>query len=109
VTVTELLDICRARGVELTAAGDRLWLRGPAGAVDDALRGELGAQKAKLIGLLVATCPHCGRPTDEKRRCWHCHDRGCEVCGRPTGSAFLAQCVCCGLTGADQPNRSCPE
>ena len=98
MTVTDLLDTCRARGVELTAAGDRLMLRGPARAVDDALRGELAAHKAKLIAILVATRPECKRPTDGKRRCWSCHNRGCEVCGRPTGSAFIAQCVCCGLS-----------
>jgi hypothetical protein len=100
VTVTEVLDLCRARGIELTAAGDRLWLRGPAGAVDDALRGELGAYNAKLIAVLIATCPECKRPTDAKRRCWHCHNRSCEVCGRPTGSAFLARCICCDFTDA---------
>jgi hypothetical protein len=104
VSVTELLDVCRARGVELTAAGDRLWLRGPAEAVDDAIRGELGAHKAKLIAALVPTCPECNRPTDEKRRCWSCHNRGCKVCGRPTGSAFIAKCVCCGFTCANHLN-----
>ena len=106
MTASDVLDVCRVRGVELTAAGDRLWLRGPAGAVDDTLRVELGVHKVKLIAVLVATCPECKRPTDEKRRCWQCHNRGCEMCGRPTGSAFIAQCVCCGLTGGGQGGTS---
>lgn len=98
MTATELLDECRARGVELTAVGDRLRLSGPAGAVEDALRAKLRARKTDLVAALTSTCPGCQRPIDEKRRCWHCHYRACGTCGRPTGSAFLARCICCDLT-----------
>jgi hypothetical protein len=98
VNVAVLLDTCRARGIELTASGQRLWLRGPACAVDDALRNELRTHKAELIAKLTSNCPGCRRPTDEKGRCWHCHDRQCETCGKPTGSAFISRCICCDLT-----------
>lgn len=45
----------------------------------------------------VDVCPKCKRPTDEKRRCWHCCDRPCVGCDRATGSAFLSLCDSCGL------------
>jgi len=40
------------------------------------------------------SCPNCRQKLDEKQRCWRCHDRIC-VCGRMTGSAFLATCLQC--------------
>lgn len=86
-TATELLDECRRRRVVVTAAGDRLRVRGPVGTVDDALRSVLITHKAE--------CRTCHRPTDEKRRCWDCHDRACEGCGKQTGSAFMANCWPC--------------
>ncbi len=44
-------------------------------------------------------CSGCGRPRDEKRRCWKCCDRWCEDCGvRLTGSAFIALCAICAHT-----------
>jgi hypothetical protein len=96
-TVAELLAECGRRGVVVTAVGDRLRVRGPVGAVK-ALRSVLIAHKPEIIAAL-ARCPSCRQPTDDKRRCWHCHDRACERCGRQTGSAFIAHCVACGLTG----------
>lgn len=50
-------------------------------------------------GELIAPdqCPDCKRPRDQKRRCWHCHNRACENCGRPTSSAFLARCITCDM------------
>ena len=95
MNATELLAECRRRRVVVTAAADRLRVRGPAGEVDDALRSVLIAHKAELITTLAAECPTCHRPTDDKRRCWHCHDRACEGCGRQTGSAFIANCWPC--------------
>ena len=94
-TATELLDECRRRRVVVTAAGDRLRVRGPVGTVDDALRSVLVAHKAEVIATLAAECRTCHRPTDEKRRCWDCHDRACEGCGRQTGGAFIANCLVC--------------
>ena len=99
MTPASVLELCRSRGVELTVAGDRLWIRGPAAAVDDTLRAELGTHKRELIQVIIATCPECKRPTDRKRRCWSCHNRSCELCGKPTGSAFIALCICCDLNG----------
>jgi hypothetical protein len=40
-------------------------------------------------------CSGCGRPRDEKLRCWKCHDRPCRDCGRLTGSAFIQLCLQC--------------
>lgn len=42
-----------------------------------------------------AICAGCGRPRDEKGRCWKCQDRPCCDCGRLTGSAFIEQCNRC--------------
>ncbi len=43
-------------------------------------------------------CRWCGKPVDEKGRCWakKCFSRPCEGCGRNTGSAFIANCFPCG-------------
>jgi hypothetical protein len=79
----------------LTAAGGRLKYRAPVGAVDEELKAEVLAHKGELIALILVACPTCHRPTDGKRRCWHCCDRACEGCGRQTGSAFIANCWPC--------------
>ncbi len=91
-----ILARCRENGIELRADGDHLRLRGPA-AGREKVRALIAAHKPELLALLTAPpCPACGKTTDEKRRCWGCHDRPCEVCGRPTGSAFIATCAPCG-------------
>lgn len=38
----------------------------------------------------------CGRLYDDRRCCWKCCDRPCEICGKKTGSAFIRRCVACG-------------
>jgi hypothetical protein len=98
MTAEDVLAACRSRGVELSAAGDRLRFRAPVGAVDADLRSALAEYKAKLVAVIVAACPLCRRPTDAKRRCWSCHNRSCEVCGAGTGSAFIATCIRCDLS-----------
>ena len=105
MNAAEVIDVCRARGVELTTAAGRLRFRAPAGAVDGPLRAELVARRDELIGLLAATCPGCRRPYPDssdaaKRRCWKCGHRACESCGKPTGSLFIGYCITCDLAGA---------
>jgi hypothetical protein len=104
MTPAELLADLRGRGFEVTAAG--AWLRvRPASRLTsadrDAIRGRLPLLVALAVG--VQACPRCSRTVDERRRCWHCCDRACEGCGRPTGSAFIANCLACdcGRTEAD--------
>src|SRR4051812_13204987 len=99
-----LLERCRAAGVTLTAEGETIRFRAPPGALTADLRAMLSVHKAELLGLLRGPdttvephCPSCRRSVDAKRRCWHCHDRACEQCGRPTSSAFLALCLLCDM------------
>ena len=107
MTPTELLAACKARGASLATAAGRLRFAGPTPAVAE-LRPLLAACKDDLIrALLAGPCPRCGRPFQPRdvaaRVCWWCHDRPCEGCGSPTGSAFLTSCITCDLTGRVTP------
>ena len=96
LTAPELLAALRSRGVGLETDGRRLRWR-PVTLVDADTATAIVSLKAELIALVLPkSCPGCGRQTDEKRRCWKCNDRRCEGCGRPTGSAFIANCIRCG-------------
>jgi hypothetical protein len=99
-----LLEQCSAAGVELTAEGETLRFRARRGALTPDLRSLLSAQKRELLAALRGRdetpngrCPTCQRPVDEKKRCWHCNDRACERCGRPTSSTYLALCLPCDM------------
>jgi hypothetical protein len=87
---------CRVLGVELFAAADALRFRSPGGRFSDELKASIRLYKPEIVRLIRSACPTCGRPVDDKARCWVCHDRQCVGCGRPTGSAFIASCVSCG-------------
>ena len=95
MTATDVLALCRDRGVSLSRRGDRLNFRGPPGAVDVNLRALLLEHKSRLLELVG--CPECNRPLNDGR-CWWCHFRRCSRCrARSTGSAFLAVCLACEL------------
>lgn len=101
VTPADLLAGLRAGGFTVAATGDRLRVS-PASRLSAtdraAIRGHLSAL-VRLVGV-GPCCPRCRRPVDAKRRCWACCDRACEVCGRPTGTAFVATCLTCDVGGA---------
>jgi hypothetical protein len=55
-----------------------------------------GTERQRMTGAAAPTpCQQCSRPMDAKRRCWRCCERLCEVCGRPTWTAFIALCRPC--------------
>jgi hypothetical protein len=98
MTAADLLARCRALGIELGAGSGGASLLWEADADPPAdLLEELAANKADLLALVrgpFGNCDRCGRPLDDKRRCWRCCDRLCP-CGRWTGSAFIALCILC--------------
>ena len=110
MTAANVLAALRARGVELTVAAGWLRYRAPVGALDNELRHAAAVHRAELLALVGANkadipglnrdasgnCAQCRRPFDAKGRCWRCCDRACFLCGRPTGSAFIATCCPCG-------------
>ncbi len=74
----------RVRPASLVTADEWRWIEEHAKAVRTHLEAELLSQ-----------CPSCRRPVDAKRRCWHCGQRPCERCGKPSGSVFIATCFAC--------------
>jgi hypothetical protein len=52
VTTFELLEVARERNIEFEVRGDRLFQRGPAGAMTEELRVEIRQQKTTLVALL---------------------------------------------------------
>ncbi len=102
----ELLARCRGLGIELGigAGGASLLWEADADPPADLLA-DLAANKADVLALIrgpFGNCDCCGRPLDDKRRCWHCHDRVCVDCGGWTGSAFIQRCVTCGFRYHDE-------
>jgi hypothetical protein len=61
-------------------------------------------EKAASAPPAVVLCATCTRPLDQKSRCWHCCNRVCSGCGRPTGSAFIELCYACGLADTSSPS-----
>ena len=77
MTATELLTNLQARGVIVKAAGDRLKLDAPVGALTDEALAELRAHKAEILAALTADhgCPNCGgalRLQDRQADAWFC-------------------------------------
>jgi hypothetical protein len=107
-TAADLMDRCRGFGITLYLEGDELRFRGPRGAMTPELRQVVADNKAALVALLrpppsLASAVPAERPQSvylpcscPTGVCWPCCNRPCEVCGRPTGSAFIRQCVPCG-------------
>ena len=94
MTVQEVFRRCRCEGIELTASHGKVKFRGSAEKVTPELVALLVENKPALLKFL-ANCPTCRRSRDAGR-CWHCHDRLCEICmTRTTGSAFIATCWTC--------------
>jgi hypothetical protein len=105
-TAAELVARCGALGIELgvSCGGAALvweWEDDPPAD----LLADLTRHKAAVLALVRGphgNCDRCGRPLDEKRRCWHCHDRVCVDCRGWTGSAFIQRCVTCGFHCRDE-------
>jgi hypothetical protein len=96
----ELVSRCRDMGVELGvgAGGNVLFWEAEIDPPPDLLAA-LAAHKSDVLSLIRGpngNCDGCGRPLDDKRRCWRCCNRVCP-CGRWTGSAFIALCLRCDL------------
>ncbi len=109
MTAKSLLADLASRGVSLETDGARIRWRPAFMLTGGSLLESIRQHKAELIALLLAgalnrleRCPACGRPVDARRRCWRCHDRPCERCGRRTGSAFLALCLRCGIAREEE-------
>lgn len=104
MTTYEVLQEATANGIELTVQGSKLRWR-CRGSLPDSIRDLLIEYKPELLKLLhqqnSSPCPKCGKPRDQKGRCWKCCDRDCLVCHRSTGSAFIQTCIPCGLTLKD--------
>ena len=104
MTTVEVLQLCEARKLALSARGDVLDVEGDEGAIDE-LGPHVAEHVTELLALLARepgasappNCRSCARPVDEKRRCWHCGKRPCETCGRDSGSVLLAYCLPCDL------------
>lgn len=110
MTAPELIALAGRHGVVLWAHGSRVrWrCRGPF--LDD-LRAQLVAHKDGVLAALRAAgpCPGCRRDRDAAGRCWRCCDRPCVMCGRPTGSAFIATCFPCGNQLPDPLGGTCED
>src|SRR5262245_38278810 len=95
LAVCGLVADIRRRGIELRAVGEKLRWR-PRTAFTAAELEALVSRKSEVLILLATTCPLCSGSLDCKQRCWHCCDRICIDCGRPTGTAFIQRCFPCG-------------
>jgi hypothetical protein len=105
VIPAELLAVLRAAGVRLSADGERLRCRAPAGVLTPELRSRLSEHKAALLAALKNNpglrCPECGKPLAADR-CWNCAKYRRCACGRNTGSAFISICLPCQFTPGDR-------
>jgi hypothetical protein len=106
VTAADLLAGLTRQGFTFAPEGDGIRVT-PASRLTEADRQAIRANKAELLAMLVsvptAATPPLARPRPvylpcccPSEVCWRCCNRPCEVCGRPTGSAFIRQCVLCG-------------
>ncbi len=107
-TAANLIDRCRQHGVTLYLDGDQLRFRGPRGALTPELRQAVAQHRAEVVRLLLRPAGQDTPPPPQRFRpsylpcscptatCWPCCNRPCEVCGKPTGSAFIRQCIRCG-------------
>jgi hypothetical protein len=98
-----------ARDVTLTLDGDNIKVRAPAGALTDADRQLIRSHKADLIAAL-RTVTRASTPTrlpcSCPAICWPCCNRPCEMCGKPTGSAFIRRCSACGNLPDQSPQMA---
>jgi hypothetical protein len=100
----ELLSELRYQGFTISPKGDAVRVS-PATRLTPELRERIRRHKPGLLALIRGphgNCDHCGRPLDDKRRCWRCCDRVCVDCGGWTGSAFIQRCVTCGFLYRDE-------
>jgi hypothetical protein len=96
------------RGFAAELRGDTIRVS-PASQLTDTDRQAIRTHKAELIALLRPASVPAPKPftfTERPRPvylpcscptgiCWPCHNRPCEMCGKPTGSAFISQCLMC--------------
>jgi hypothetical protein len=107
-SAVDLLDQCRQRGITLYCDGAELRFRGPTGAMTPELRQALAGRRADVQSLLRRASERAPAPAPRQRFapsylpcvcpsavCWPCCNRPCEVCGRPTTSAFIRRCLLC--------------
>ncbi len=115
-TAAVLLADLRRQGFTLAPAGNGIWVR-PASRLSPEMRQAIAAHRSALLALLgespapppAPTVP-VALPQHDHRLpcvcpagvCWRCCNRPCEVCGQPTGSAFIRTCCGCGLKSAPQ-------
>jgi hypothetical protein len=104
-TPTDLIDQCRQQGIVLYLDGEALRYRCPRGALSPELKSALAAGREGLRAHLQGPPPVASSERDRPTYlpcccpsgiCWRCCNRPCEVCGKPTGSAFIRRCVVCG-------------
>jgi hypothetical protein len=79
---------------------DQLWIT-PRERLSSSQIERIKRLKAQIIELLKTCCPKCRRPLSTNEACWKCHWRRCFVCGKETGSEFIATCAPCGATLED--------
>jgi hypothetical protein len=72
MTPVELIQVARAKGIELTADDDKLRVRAPTGALDSDLRNALTRHKPAIIRLLAGPATDHNGPTEH-----------CRICGSP--------------------------
>jgi hypothetical protein len=103
-----LLAQLRAQGFRLWLDADRLGVQ-PASKLTPDLRAAITSHRADLLTSLAEEqhppSPGPDQPPQDPRLpclcpdavCWRCCNRPCELCGHPTGSAFIRTCTLCGL------------
>jgi PHP family Zn ribbon phosphoesterase len=79
----------------LRVDGDQLYIT-PRNKLDARQVEQIQTLKPDLINLLKTACPKCRRPLSTNNACWRCHWRQCIVCGKDSGSEFIATCAPCG-------------
>lgn len=83
-------------GFTIRDDGPHLWVT-PTARLTNAQAEAIRNLKPELLRLLATCCSKCRRPLDTRRACWHCFTRPCCVCGKDTGSCFIAHCIRCGF------------
>jgi len=101
----ELLAELTRRGVTLTAAGSRLLVAAPRGAITAELRQQVGVQKAALLALLsVPASASSGMPSEDRNAA---PSQEAGDCRDPTAFAALREVLACDTCTCTNRQRQC--
>lgn len=97
------VEFMLARGIRFKVDGQTLYAL-PGKLVTNNDRELIQVLKPRIMDLVQSGelmkdwCSGCSQRL-KQGKCWRCHYRPCERCGRGTGSAFLAYCIGCESQG----------